>query len=108
MMDGYSINTKFIPYELFLDFKEIYNISDFINNRISFHIDTEYKSITDASMLQDIADNYIKKMPALMGKWTLKTIHYSTYSRLELMFEQSTDYGVFLSTVLLLDKLSKE
>lgn len=107
-MDGFSTNTKFIPYELFLDFKEIYDLSQFITNRVSFHYETQYNSIDDSYILQEIADEYIKKLPTLAGKWTLKIIHYKTYSRVELMFEDQRDYDTLLSTVLLLDKLSKE
>lgn len=107
-MDGFSTNTKFIPYELFLDFKEICNLSQFIENRVSFHYDTQYNGMSDSYILQEIADLYIKKLPTLSGKWTLKIINYSTYSRAELMFEDHRDYETLLSTVLLLDKLSKE
>lgn len=106
---GYRVNTKYIPYELFQDFKEFYNAEQFLKNRVSFFMPHTGLSMNPYSEVESIiADRFVSKCGTLSGRWTMLIMNKGDSHRVELMMEDDKDFAKLTSEVLLMDKLSRE
>lgn len=107
-LNGFKVQTKFIPYELVMDFPNCFDMSNLIKNRVSFDVDpTSLVVNLDIGSIIFIAERFIHKCGKLSGRWTAKTIMYTTSVRVEVMMENDYDFEK-LKEVLIMDKLSSE
>lgn len=104
---GSSILTKYIPYELFLDMKEQFDLKSMLDNRISVCI--EHTGLYNVFELENILiKNYIDPVKPMSGRWTFMSIDKGDTYRVEMMFEDKNDFDKITSEVIILDKLTRE
>ena len=104
-------DSKYIPYDLFVDFKETLPLVDFLNNRVTWYtfmdsLSSSVISETHRGLENQIFNDLMGSMDILHGRWTVKISMIDNYLRSDLMFEYVEDLIHFKTYILLADKLS--